>query len=163
MVFGGLIFSFRENKEVKVEKKSELKNQQTEKVKQISELEKYNLENKKIYEDFMKFCNKNPNKRKFSESRYEISFSKKYDINFIDTLGRKDLSIYIRNENTFNEHEGNGLDNKFVDSYNYADKNTGLVEVKFIKEVSSEKQLKLAQEYTETLKQIMRDAKYKEY
>ena len=50
---------------------------------QKTELEKYNLENKSLHEDFLKFCRENPNKREYAKSQYEIKFSNKnYSIYF---------------------------------------------------------------------------------
>lgn len=123
-------------------------------------LEKYNQENKQVYEDFIKFCNENPNKRKYAESQYKIEFP---DSNYsIYLVANKDL--YIKTENTdFWDPDGNGLDEKSFDSYIFINKNTGLIEIKNIKNLSSKEQLEIAQLYTLVLEEIMRDAKYKEY
>ncbi len=42
-------------------------------------------------------------------------------------------------------------------------KNTGLIESKYIKKMPPQKQLSVTQEYTETLKEILHDAKFKNY
>lgn len=120
-------------------------------------LEKYNQENKQVYEDFIKFCNENPNKKKYAESSYEIEFpNSNYSIYIV---ANKDL--YIKTGNIdFWDPDGNGLDKKSSDSYVFANKNTGLIEIKNIKNLSSKKQLSVAKEYTTLLKKIMREEKY---
>ncbi len=42
-------------------------------------------------------------------------------------------------------------------------KNTGLIKSGFIKDMLPEKQLSVAKEYTNTLKEILHDGKYKNY
>ena len=130
---------------------------------QKSELEKFNQENKQVYEDFIKFCNENPNKRKYAESQYEIEFpNNKYSINFVEKNGKISCLSINFTENDFYDWGLNGLDERNLDGYTFTDE-SGLIESKFLKELSSKKQLEVAKEYTETLKEIMRKEKYKKY
>ncbi len=124
-----------------------------------NKLEKYNLENKQIYENFLKFCLENPNKEKYAEKQYKINLPNRKIIDFAEN-GYMHLSI---NRKSFFDYDGNGLDDKLADGQTFKNKNTNLIESENIKDMSSEKQLSLAQEYTNTLKEIMHEEKYKNY
>ncbi len=129
--------------------------------KKLSELGKFNLENKQIYEDFLKFCNENPNKIKYAESQYGIKFShQKYYIDFIE---KKSLYIYIKGGKSFHDGNGDGLDEKSIDSQVSKDKETGLTKVEEIKGLPPEKQLEVAKEYKSLLIEIMHEEKYGNY
>ncbi|MEK6823484.1 MAG: hypothetical protein AABY06_00465 [Nanoarchaeota archaeon] len=123
------------------------------------DLEEFNQENKQIYSDFKKFCNENPNKKEYAESQYKIEFpNNKYHINFAPTY----LHISTNGEDFF-DYKMDGLDNGPFDSQTFTNKNTGLIENEYIKNLSPEKQLLVAEEYNSLLKEIMHDAKYKNY
>ena len=135
------------------------KNSELEKVeKQSTELGRFNLENKQIYEDFNKFCNEHPNKEMHTESQYGIKFSnQKYYIDFIE---KGALYVYIKGGKSFHDSGGDGLDEKSIDSQVSKDKNTGLIKIENIKDLPPEKQLEAAKEYRDLIIEIMREEKY---
>jgi len=125
---------------------------------QTTELEKYNQENKQLHEDFMKFCNENLNKEKYAESEYEIKlFNKNCAIEFSED------GYYLNiNADTieFLDIHGDGLDNKSSDLYTIWGKNFKFKESKYIHEISPEKQLSVAKQYTNLKRKILHDEKY---
>lgn len=123
------------------------------------ELEKYNLENEKVYGDFMKFCIENPNKKEYAEKQYEINLPNNKSIDFTEN---NFLDVYS-NGKYFFDYDGNGLDDKFSDGQTFTNKNTNLIENENIEDMPPEKQLSVAREYTNVLKEIMREEKYKNY
>ena len=133
-------------------------------VKKLTSLEKYNLENAKVYSDFENFVMTNPNKKEYAQSQYFIKFSNnKYTVDFTEKgYGHGSLFVWTGKSNkNFFDWGKVGLDND--DSFSYMDTNTDLIEAKRMNELSSEKQLESAKEYTETQKRIMHDANYKTY
>ena len=130
------------------------------KVEEKSELEKYNLENKQLHKDFIKFCNENPNKKEYAQSQYEIKFPNKgYSIDF-----NEDGFLFITLADTnFQDVDADGLDNKFQDSYTFEDKNTGLIDHKYLKDLSPKEKLSIAKQYTNLKRKILHDGKYKNY
>src|SRR3989344_9457704 len=146
IISGTIFLNSCENKE---SKKFESKKVE----KQPTALDKYNLENKQIYEDFIKFCNENPNKKNYDKSTYLINFpNNKYYINFAE---KGELSVWVRNGKNFYDDDGRGLDDRSYDSQVFTDEKTGLVKSEYIKDLSLEKQLQTAKEYIITLKEIM--------
>lgn len=154
IISGSLIFYGCENKD---SKKTE-----SEKVeKQPTELDKYNLDNKQIYDDFFQFCIENPNKKNYDKSLYMIKFSNpRY---FVDFTEKGELNVWIRNVKNFYDEDGKGLDDKSYDSQVFKEDKLGLVKSEYIKDLSLEKQLETAKEYTTLLKEIMHEEKYKKY
>ncbi len=148
---GSLILSSCENKELKEETKTA----------SITPLDKFNLENKNIYNDFSEFIRNNPNKIKYNKNQYQI---KELGINFTenrDTLIYLDVQTEKNSPITFSDNESNGLDEKFVDSYTFKEKESNLIKTFLIKDFSPEKQLEIAKEYTELIKKIMHESKYR--
>ncbi len=124
-----------------------------------NKLKKYNLENKKIYQDFLKFCLENPNKEEYAKKQYTINLPNKGSIDFTEN-GYIRLSI---NGKSFFDGDRNGLDDKAFDGQTFKDENTNLIKKEDIKDMPLEKQLSVAKEYTNLLKEILHEAKYKEY
>ena len=135
-----------ENKEAKVEEKPKL--------------EKYNEMNKQLHEDFMNFCGEHPNKKEYAGSVYKIDFpNKNYSIIFEENRS----FLEINADTNFRDSKGDGLDNKSSDLFSFRNKNIGAIEVRYIKDISPEEQLSAGKQYTNFKKQIMREAKYKNY
>ncbi|MDP2672409.1 MAG: hypothetical protein Q8O84_01200 [Nanoarchaeota archaeon] len=140
-----IISSCGENKEAKVEEKSELK--------------KYNEVNKSLHEDFMNFCNEHPDKKEYAGSVYKIDFpDKNYSIIFEENRS----FLEINADTNFRDSKGDGLDNKSSDLYSFRNKD-GVIEVQYIKSLSPEEQLSVAKQYTAFKGKIMHEAKYKTY
>ncbi|MBI2004514.1 hypothetical protein HYS72_03570 [Candidatus Pacearchaeota archaeon] len=128
---------------------------------QISELEKYNLENKQLHEDFINFCKENPNKRSLGKSRdniehYHIEFpNKKYSIDFNE---KRWLHLDVE-DTSFYDDKGDGLNNNSLDEYLFIDKKTNRLESELLEDLPPEKQLFVAKQYTNLKKQILHDEK----
>ena len=128
---------------------------------QRTKLERYNQRNKKIHEDFTKFCGENANKIESESRQYKIEFpNKKYYIDFDE--GELFLSIHINADTVLYDIKGDGLDNKLLDSYFFRDKNK-FIDFGYIQKLFPEEQLLIAEKYTDFKKQIMHDEKYLEY
>ena len=128
---------------------------------QRTKLERYNQRNKKIHEDFTKFCSDNENKIEGKSRQYKIEFpNKKYYIDFDE--GGLFLSIHINADTVLYDIKGDGLDNKLLDSYFFRDKNK-FIDFGYIQKLFPEEQLLIAEKYTDFKKQIMHDEKYKNY
>src|SRR3989344_444608 len=135
-----------ENKEAKIEEKPKL--------------EKYNEVNKQLHEDFINFCGEHPNKKEYAGSVYKIDFpNKNYSIIFEENRS----FLEINADTNFRDSKGDGLDNKSSDLYSFRNKNTGAIEVRYIKDISPEEQLSAGKQYTNFKKQIMRDSGHKNY
>lgn len=135
-----------ENKEAKVEEKPKL--------------EKYNEANKQLHEDFMNFCGEHPNKKEYAGSVYKIDFpNKNYSIIFEENRS----FLEINADTNFRDSKGDGLDNKSSDLFSFRNKNTGAIEVRYIKDIPPEEQLSAGKQYTNFKKQIMRDSGHKNY
>ena len=128
---------------------------------QRTKLERYNQRNKKIHEDFTKFCGENANKIEGGSRQYKIEFpNKKYYIDFDE--GGLFLSIHINADTVLYDIKGDGLDNKLLDSYFFRDNNK-FIDFGYIQKLFPEEQLLIAEKYTDFKKQIMHDEKYKNY
>lgn len=129
-----------------------------EQIKKENKLEENPLEidnepNVQIYKDFIEFYNE---KIKKEMPRYAFVDESLF---FADSIN-KDLSVLVTNNSItlqikgreFYDSQSDGLDS-YYDSE----------DIKLFRDLSPEKQLSLSKEYTNTLKQIMRDEKYKNY
>ena len=127
---------------------------------QTTELEKYDKENKQLHEDFMKFCNENPKKERYSKEIHAIKFpNRDYSISFDED----ESFLNVHADTNFLDVKGDGLDNKSSDSYSFTNKKTNLMKLEYIEDLSPEEQLSIAKQYTALKKQIMHDEKYKNY
>jgi len=125
------------------------------KIEQISELERYNQENKKSYEDYIKFIKQNGKGNKEFRDFF-IFVNSKIEVSSI--LDRNMISLYNGGtKENFYDFYLDGM-NEMTDFYK---KENG--EIEYIEDMPKEKQLLVAKDYTESLKQIMRDARYKDY
>ena len=116
-----------------------------------SSLEKYNLENKEVYSDFVGFV-KEKGKR-FGWAIFYFNEGKTIKAGlFFDEVLRvgNNGSMFLFNDNNFN-----GMDS--LDIY------MGKGEIEFVEDLSIEKQLKVAKEYTNLLKDLMHKEKFKGY
>ena len=145
---GALVLGSCENKEsVKEETKTE-----PVKVEQFSELEKYNQENKQVYSDFIDFVKENSKKPYITRKDILYSFKEKYyfysdDSSNVILVHNKNKTFYDDNVDGINGRDHRQINNK----------------IEFSENLSPEKQLEIAKDYTENLKQIMHDEKYKNY
>ncbi|MBI2057291.1 hypothetical protein HYT91_03485 [Candidatus Pacearchaeota archaeon] len=130
------------------------------KVEQKSELEKYNLVNKSLHEDFLNFCAEASNKKEYAGSVYKIEFpNKDYSIIFDENGSFLDISA----DTSFHDGKGDGLDNKSSDLFSLRNKNTGAIEVQYIRNLPPEEQLSAAKQYDSLKKKIMHETKHKNY
>lgn len=117
----------------------------------LSPLEKFNQDNKKVYENFSKFLKNNPNKKKDDKNLYHIG----EQIDFLEKNGKVNFLEVKIDKVTFSDDGLNGLD------YIFKEKESGLIENIFFKDLSQEKQLHFAQEYAKNLIRIMGKTKEK--
>ena len=116
-----------------------------------SSLEKYNLENKEVYSDFVGFV-KEKGKR-FGWAIFYFNEGKTIKAGlFSDEVLRvgNNGSMFLFNDNNFN-----GMDSLDI----YMEKG----KIEFVEDMPQEKQLEVAKEYTETLKEIMHEEKFNGY
>lgn len=102
---------------------------------------KYNVRNAQIYKDFSEFVRE---KGQEIEDAYYIS-DKSVGTAFV----KNELTTLFTNKRTYNDLHADGLDS--------------IIERGLFTKIYSEKQLVISQEYTELIRKMMHNAKYKEY
>ena len=125
---------------------------------QTTELEKYNLENKQLHEDFMKFCRENPNKKVNVPSHYLIEFpNKEYSVDFRTS---EDYLHVGADTNFYDENNEAGLNPR--DSYSAHDELNFRISHR-IEDLPPEEQLLVAKQYTALKRKILHDEKWGKY
>ena len=140
-----------------------------EKPKELTPLQKYNKANEQVYNDFMNFAINHPKSEMFSEGQYSLKLrnNKGFLSELIDFSADSGQAAYIclkiMGSKTFYDYGKNGLDmeNKLLDGVIY--RKNGLFKSKYLGDFSSEIQIELAEEYTNTLKDIMHENGLKGY
>lgn len=122
--------------------------------KQLTELEKFNQDNQKVYENFSKFLKINKNKKMDDKNLYHIGEK----IDFVEENGKINVLEVQIDKTTFSDDGLDGLDRL---DHLFKEKESGLIETILIKNLSQEKQLQVAQEYTNNLIKIMGKTKDK--
>lgn len=127
---------------------------------------KYNLENKKVYEDFVKFIKENGEKRDKEISYLKIiEKSKIFSVSLDSDENPKLIELgyfKVGYGKKFRDNFPWGMERNDMCGDSHLKKSYEEVrtddEIEMIKDLSPDKQFSLAKEYTETLKEIMRDA-----
>ena len=137
-------------------------------------LKKYTQENKQVYEDCKNFLRERGEIIKFLEgTKFSYSTMEKdklnsiqqeFSSNYVESKNKLVLRIisdYEKSARRFIDNNSNGLDeNDEYGKYILGGENSS---AKSLKKYPLKKQLELAKEYTNTLKEIMRNEKYKDY
>ncbi len=118
--------------------------------KEFNELEKYNIENKQVYEDCKNFL-----KEKGKTSNPDLfAYCNRKDERICGVFSNDWLCAYL-SEGNFSDKNFNGMSNLDI----YIEKG----ELYFMGDMPLEKQLSVAKEYTNSLKELLHQEKYKNY
>lgn len=112
-------------------------------------LERYNLENKQVYQDFVEFIKENKWDNRFYSNKEDTRYTQVSKEKIFLVNKTKDMEI------RFTDYGFNGMDD--LDFYVENELKNPL------KYLSPEKQIAVAKRYTRALKRIMHEEKFKEY
>ena len=122
------------------------------------EIKQYNQENKQVYSDFADFIKENNKKYQTTKGENIFYLSRENYSSWFHEFPKKILVNY--KNKTFYDEEVDGING--MNDYRIT-KAAGNIEAEFSSNISPEKQLEIAKDYTENLKQILYGKKYKNY